>query len=409
MKRHLEGIRVIDLTAYLAGPFVTLNLAAMGAEVIKIERPQIGDPCRWNPPFAGSEGVSFAMENDEDLSILYLKRNRMKQSMFLNLQKDKGKEILKRLIEKSDVLIENFSPGVMDRLGFDYPSVKSMNPKIIYCSIAGYGQDGPFRDRTAFDLTIQATSGIMGITGFPGEPPVRCGAWIGDMIPALYATVGILTALLSREKTGIGERIDISMQDACFSMTTDEALDVNISMGVTTRMGNRLARLAPWNAYEAKDGFIIICVANNAQWSAFLEAMGREDLKEDPRFKDQQGRYKNSDDVEEIVNSWLKDLTKEEALTRLREKKVVCDDIPEFRDVLESPQLEARNMIQEVIHPLSGKTGLKVAGFPIKMTELEAGFTKSAPFPGQHTEEILTELLGVAKGEIEELKEEEVI
>jgi crotonobetainyl-CoA:carnitine CoA-transferase CaiB-like acyl-CoA transferase len=229
------------------------------------------------------------------------------------------------------------------------------------------------------------------------------------MIPALYATVGILTALLSREKTGIGERIDISMQDACFSMTTDEALDVNISMGITTRMGNRLARLAPWNAYEAKDGFIIICVANNAQWSAFLEAMGREDLKEDPRFKDQQGRYKNSDDVEEIVNSWLKHLTKEEALTRLREKKVVCDDIPEFRDVLESPQLKARNMIQEVIHPLSGKTGLKVAGFPIKMTELEAGFTKSAPFPGHHTEEILTQLLGMAKGEIEELKEEEVI
>jgi formyl-CoA transferase len=409
MERHLEGIRVIDLTAYLAGPFVTLNLAAMGAEVIKIERPKVGDACRWNPPFAGPEGVDFAMTSDADLSILYLKRNRSKKSMFLNLQKEKGKEILKSLIKKGDVLVENFSPGVMERLGFDYPSVKTMNGQIIYCSIAGYGQDGPFRDRTAFDLTIQATSGIMGITGFPCAPPVRCGAWIGDMIPGLYATIGILTALLSREKTGIGERIDISMQDACFSMTTDEALDVHISQGITTRMGNRLARLAPWNAYGAKDGYIVICVANNAQWNAFLEALGRDDLKEDPRFKDQQGRYKNSDDVEDIVNSWLKNLPKEEALKRLRDKKVPCDDIPEFREVLESPQLKARDMIQEVIHPVSGKTGLKVAGFPIKMTELEAGFSKSAPFPGQHTEEILTQLLGVAKGEIEELKEEEVI
>lgn len=409
MKKHLEGIRVIDLTAYLAGPFVTLNLAAMGAEVIKIERPKIGDACRWNPPFSGPDGVSFSMKSDVDLSILYLKRNRNKKSMFLNLQKEQGKEILKNLIDKGDVLVENFSPGVMARLGFDYPRVKEMNPGLIYCSIAGYGQYGPFRDRTAFDLTIQATSGIMGITGFPGGAPVRCGAWIGDMIPALYGTVGILSALLSREKTGRGEMIDISMQDACFSMTTDEALDLSIEMGISTRMGNRLARLAPWNAYKAKDGYIVICVANNSQWSAFLEAMGREDLKDDARFKDQQGRYKNSDDVEEVVNSWLNDITKDVALERLRSKKVPCDEIAEYKDVLESPQLKERDMIQEVIHPVSGKTGLKVSGFPIKLTEMEAGFAASAPFPGQHTEEILTQLLGVAKGEIEELKEKEVI
>jgi crotonobetainyl-CoA:carnitine CoA-transferase CaiB-like acyl-CoA transferase len=409
MKKHLEGIRVIDLTAYLAGPFVTLNLAALGADVIKIERPQIGDACRWNPPFTGPDGVSFSMKNDVDLSILYLKRNRQKRSMFLNLQKEKGKEILKSLISVGDVLVENFSPGVMERLGFDYARVKEMNPRMVYCSIAGYGQTGPFRDRTAFDLTIQATSGIMGITGFPDGAPVRCGAWIGDMIPALYATMGILSALLSRERTGSGERIDIGMQDACFSLTTDEALDVNISMGISTRMGNRLARLAPWNAYEARDGYIVICVANNTQWHAFLDAIGREDLKDDSRFKDQQGRYKNSDDVEEVVQAWLKNHTREEALKRLREKKVPCDEIAEFRDVLESPQLQARGMIQEVLHPVSGKTGLKVAGFPVKFTEMEAGISESAPFPGQHTEEILTQLLGMAKGEIEAMKEEEVI
>ena len=329
--------------------------------------------------------------------------------MFLNLQKEQGKEILKSLIDKCDVLVDNFSPGVMARLGFDYPRVKEMNPGLIYCSIAGYGQYGPFRDRTAFDLTIQATSGIMGITGFPGGAPVRCGAWIGDMIPALYGTVGILSALLSREKTGMGEMIDISMQDACFSMTTDEALDLSIEMGISTRMGNRLARLAPWNAYKAKDGYIVICVANNSQWSAFLEAMDREDLKDDTRFKDQQGRYKNSDDVEEVVNSWLNDITKDMALERLRSKKVPCDEIAEYKDVLESPQLKERDMIQEVIHPVSGKTGLKVSGFPIKLTEMEAGFAASAPFPGQHTEEILTQLLGYSSDDFEKLKEDEII
>jgi len=409
MRKHLEGIRVLDLTAYLSGPYATMNLAALGAEVIKIERPKIGDPCRWNPPFAGPHGVSFKMQNDADLSILYLKRNRGKKSIYLNLQQPKGKAIFRRLVKISDIVVENFSPGVMERLEIDYSRLMEINPKIIFCSISGYGQDGPFKDRTAFDLTIQATSGIMAITGYPDGPPTRCGAWIGDMVPSLYSVVGMLAALYSREKTGHGDKIDISMQSACFSVATDEALDYNMSLGMPVRTGNRNPRLAPWNAYKAKDGHIIICVANNTQWSAFLKAIGREDLDADDRFKNQEGRFKYSDQVELIVNQWLGDLTKEEALNRLRDKKVPCDAVPEFDEVLECPQLKHRDMIREVIHPVSGPTGLKVAGFPIKFATSKAGLESPAPFCGEQSEEVYKGLLGLSDEDIEALKEESTI
>jgi CoA:oxalate CoA-transferase len=409
MKRHLEGIRVVDLTAYLSGPYASMNLAAMGAEVIKIERPGVGDPCRWNPPFAGPQGVNFEKKEDTDVSVLYLKRNRNKKSIFLDLQKDEGKEILSRLIEKSDIVLENFTPGVMDRLGFSYERLSEINPRIIYCSISGYGQDGPFRDRAAFDLTVQATSGIMGLTGLPDTPPVRCGAWIGDMLSSLYSVIGILSALVSREKTGMGERIDVAMNDACFSVCTDEAMDFNLSMGIPVRTGNRLSRLAPWNSYQAKDGYVVICVANNSQWHSFLEAIGREDLKKDARFKDQQGRHKYSDDVELIIGEWIKDLTKGEVVERLSQKKVPCEAIAEFDEVLQSPRLMSRGMIQSVIHPFSGDTGLKAADFPIKFSRLRCGPLAPAPYPGQHNEEVYGEILGLSQEDLDRLREAGVI
>ncbi|KPK90977.1 MAG: hypothetical protein AMJ94_08065 [Deltaproteobacteria bacterium SM23_61] len=409
MQKHLEGIRVIDLTAWLAGPFVSLNLAAMGAEVIKIERPKAGDPCRWNPPFAGPQGVSHARKTDEDTSLLYLKRNRGKKGISLNLQSEWGKEIFRQLVKKGDVVIENFAPGTMDRLGFDYPRLKAINSRIIYCSIAGYGQNGPYRDRAAFDLTIQGMSGIMGVTGFPDGPPTRCGAWIGDMIPALYGVCGILAALASREKTGQGERIDISMQDSCFSLIMDEALDLHLSLGIPMRTGNRNPRLAPWNVYAAADGYLAICVASNEQWIAFLEAIGREDLKEDSRFKNQEGRFKHSDEVEIVVKEWLKGLTQEGALRTLRAKKVPCDAVPEIPEVLEDPQLKARGMMPELLHPQSGPTGLKTAGFPVHFSERPGGYSSPAPSIGQHNQEVYGGILGISDAEMEKMEGEGVI
>jgi crotonobetainyl-CoA:carnitine CoA-transferase CaiB-like acyl-CoA transferase len=409
IKKHLEGVRVIDLTAWLAGPFLSMQLAALGAEVIKIERPGIGDPTRLSVPFAGPGGVRFEGKTREDIALINLKRNRGKKSITLDMKSKRGMEIFRMLVAKGDVVLENFAPGTMESFGFDYPALKAINPKIIFCSISGYGQNGPYRDRTAFDLTIQATSGIMAVTGFPDGPPLRCGPWIGDLIPALYGLSGILTALASREKTGRGERIDISMQDCCFSMIMDESLDLLLSRGVPTRQGNRNPRAVPWTIFPTKDGNIAICVYTNDQWKIFLEAIQREDCLRDPRFKNLEDRLKNAQEVEAIVTEWSNHLSTEEALKNLREKKVPCDPVLEVKEVLEDPQLKSRGMIQELMHPLSAKTGLKAAGFPIRFSELPAEYPGPAPFLGQHNKDIYEGLLGFSKEELEQLEKEKII
>jgi CoA:oxalate CoA-transferase len=318
-------------------------------------------------------------------------------------------EIFRRLVAKGDVLLENFAPGTMESFGCDYSVLKALNPKIIFCSIAGYGQTGPYRDRTAFDLTIQATSGMMAVTGYPDGPPLRCGPWIGDLIPALYGLSAVLAALASREKTGRGERIDISMQDSCFSMILDEALDLLVSRGIPTRQGNGNPRIVPWSTFPTKDGNIAICVYTNDQWKVFLEAIQREDCLKDPRFQNFEDRLKNAQEVETIVTAWSKKMGKEEALKILRKQKIACDPVLEVQEVLEDPQLKSRGMISELMHPLSGGTGLKAAGFPIRFTELPAEYPGLAPFLGQHNQEIYTELLNFSKEEMEQLQKERII
>ena len=409
IKKHLEGVRVIDLTAWLAGPFLSMQLAALGAEVIKIERPHTGDPARESVPFAGPAGTRFEGRAPEDISLIYLKRNRGKKSITLDMKSERGMEIFRMLVAKGDVVLENFAPGTMESFGFDYPKLKAINPKIIFCSISGYGQSGPYRDRTAFDLTIQATSGIMAVNGFPDGPPLRCGPWIGDLIPSLYGLSGILAALVSREKTGQGERIDISMQDCGFSMIMDEALDLLVSRGVPTRQGNRNPRAVPWSTFPTKDGNIAICVYVNANWKVFLEAIHREDCIKDPRFKNLEERLKHANEVEAMVTEWSQNLSKEEALRILREKKIPCDPVLEAKEVLEDPQLKSRGMIQELSHPLAAKTGVKAAGFPIRYSELPAGYPGPAPFLGQHNEEVYLGLLRFSKEEMEQLKREGII
>ena len=409
IKKHLEGVRVIDLTAWLAGPFLSMQLAALGAEVIKIERPKTGEPVRSGVPFVGPRGVRSEGKTNEDIGLVYLKRNRGKKSITLNMKNKQGKEIFRKLVANGDVVLENFAPGTMEGFGFDYPALKEINPKIIFCSISGYGQSGPYKDRPAFDLTIQATSGIMAVTGFPDGPPLRCGPWIGDLIPALYGLSGILAALASREKTGHGERIDVSMQDCCFSMIMDESLDLLVSRKIPTRQGNRNPRIVPWSTFPTKDGNIAICVFSNDQWKVFLEAIGREDCLKDPRFQNLGDRLKNENDVEAVVKEWSRNLSTEEALKILRKREVPCDPILEVKEVLEDPQLKSRGMIQELRHPLSGGTGLKAAGFPIRFSELPAQYASPAPLLGQHNDEIYMGLLGFSIEEMEQLRKEGII
>ena len=409
MKKHLQGVRVIDLTAWLAGPFLTMQLAAMGAEVIKIERPGTGDPTRASVPFAGPKGVGFGEKTAEDISLINLKRNRGKKSITLDLKKERGREVFRMLVAKGDVVVENFASGTMESFGFDYPALKAINPKVIFCSIAGYGQSGPYRDLTAFDLTIQATSGIMAVTGSPDGPPLRCGPWIGDLIPALYGLSAVLAALASREKTGRGERIDISMQDCGFSMIMDEALDLLVARGIPTRQGNKNPRAVPWSTFPTKDGNIAICVYTNDQWKVFLGAIQREDCLKDPRFRNLEDRLKNAAEVETMVTEWSKNLTSQEAMRILREKKIPCDPVLEVKEVLDDPQLKSRGMIQELPHPMGAPTGVKAAGFPVRFSELPAEYPGPAPMLGQHNQEIYTELLGFSGKELEKLGKEGVI
>ena len=409
LKKHLEGVRVIDLTAYLAGPFLSMHLAALGAEVIKIERPGIGDPTRISAPFAGPGGIGFEGRRPEDISLIHLKRNRGKKSITLDLKSKRGVEIFRRLVAKGDVVVENFAPGTMESFGLDYPVLKGINPRIIFCSIAGYGQSGPYRNRPAFDLTIQATSGMMAVTGYPDGPPLRCGPWVGDQVPALYGLVGILAALASRERTGQGERIDISMQDCCFSLVMDESLDIFVSREVPTRLGNRNARVTPWSVFPTKNGNIALCVFANEHWRVFLEAIEREDCLKDPRFKNPEDRVDHMEEVEALVTEWSQNRSTEEALGALRKRRIPCEPVLEVKDVLEDPQLKARGMIQDLEHPLNPKTGAKTAGFPIRFLERPAREIAPAPLLGHNNEEVYRGLLGLSMEEMEELRKEKVI
>ncbi len=409
MKKHLEGVRVIDLTAYLAGPFLSMHLAALGAEVIKVERPGVGDPTRIGVPFAGPRGIGFDGRGPEDISLVHLKRNRGKKSVTLDLKNKRGVDLFCRLVARGDVVVENFAPGTMESFGLDYAVLRGINPRIIFCSIAGFGQSGPYRNRTAFDLTVQAMSGMMAVTGYPDGPPLRCGPWIGDQIPALYGLIGILSALASRAKTGQGERIDISMQDCCFSLIMDESLDLLVARGIPTRQGNQNPRVTPWSVFPTQDGNIGICIFSNDQWRVFLEAIQREDCLKDPRFRNQEDRLDHRGEVEAMVTEWSQARTTKEALETLQTRKIPCEAVPEIKEVLEDPQLKSRGMIEELEHPLNPRTGAKTAGFPIRFFERPVAEIGPAPLLGQHNEEVYRGILGLSAEEVEELRKEKVI
>lgn len=406
----LTGIRILDVSNYLSGPLASLFLAGLGADVIKVERPQTGDPCRWNPPFANQNQVSFERKAGEDLSLIFLKRNRNKKSITLNLQSLKGKEIFKELAQKVDVVLENFTPGVMDRLGLGYEVLKEKNPRLIYCSISGFGQTGPYNDLQAYDLVIQAMSGVMAITGEEGGPPLRAGFLIGDQSSALFAVIGILSAYIESQRTGKGRAVDISMQDCLFSMIMDDTWELVLSQGLPLRTGNRVSRLAPFSVYPSKDGYVVICTASDDQWLNLLKAMGREDLAENPLYRQSASRVKNVKEVEALIKEWLKEKTAQTAIEILRRNRVPCSPVLEIQEVLNDPQLQHRKMITDLKHPVYGKVcGASGAGFPIKYSGIELAYEKPAPLLGQDNEEIYGQFLEYDGEKLVQLKKEGVI
>ena len=387
----LAGLKVIDLTHVMAGPTCTLMLADMGAEVIKIEKIPAGDDTRYMvPPRIGSEAASFLM------------MNRNKKGIALDLKSAGGAEVLRRMIASADVLVENFGPGVMDRLGFGYPDASRDNPRLIYCSLSGFGRTGPYKHRRGFDLVAQAMSGIMSFTGEkPDGPPVKCGAPLSDITAGLLAAMGILAAYAHRLKTGQGQWVETSLFEAALVQTYWQSA-IALATGVAPKaMGSAHPLNAPYQAFEASDKWIVVGGANQKHWLRTLEVLGATELARDPRFATGADRMGHLKELEVLLSERFKTQTAAHWLSALEEVGVPCGPVNDMLQALADPQTIAREMVTEVEHSTLGK--VKTLGLPIKFSETPGKVRTGAPLYGEHTAEVLG-AYGFDAGEIAALQ-----
>jgi len=375
----LDNIFVVDLSRVLSGPVCTMILADMGAEVIKVEPPPTGDDSRqWGPPFIGGTSTYF-------LSV-----NRNKKSLGLNLKTDEGRQVLWKLIERADVLLENFRPGVLEKLGFGYEAARQINPRIVYCSISGYGHTGPYRERPGYDVIAQAESGVMDLTGEPDGPPVKLGTSLADIVTGLYAVQGILLAFLARHRTGRGQRIDVSLLDSMVSTLTYQALIYLTTGRSPKRLGTRHPSIVPYESFETKDGFVNIGVTNQKQWTNFCTALGFPNLATDPRFERMDARLANYNELRPIIDRALAPLSRAEVIRLLGDVGIPVGPINTVGEILEDPQIHAREMIVELTHPEYGP--LRVLGIPLKLSETPGGVETAPPLFGEHNRDVLLKL-----------------
>ena len=388
--KPLDDIRVLDLSRVVSGPFCTMQLGDMGADIIKVEEPEKGDDTRaFGPPFQGGEAAYF-------LSV-----NRSKRSLALNLKAPEALPILKAIIERSDVLVENFRPGVADRLGLSYETVSGWNPRVIYCSISGFGTSGPEHDRPGYDLVVQGASGIMDITGDPNGPPMKVGTSVADLVTALYAAQAILLALRTRERTGRGQRIEVAMIDAMASLLTFNAGIYFASGKSPTRRGNGHATIVPYETFQAADGWLNIAVANDALWVKFCDACGLGALRDDPRFRRGPDRVENRTALLPVINETIARHSRAHWVRVLGEAGVPCGEIRTVGEVCTNEALIARGMIKDLPHPTIGQ--LRTIDTPMRLTETPGGAEQAPPQLGEHTEAILKDLAGLSAAEIDRL------
>jgi len=393
--KALEGIRVLDFTRVLAGPFCTMVLADLGAEVVKVERPGVGDDSRAFGPFIGQESAYF-------MSI-----NRNKKSITLNLKDQRAVEIVKKMIPHFDVVVENFRPGVMDRLGLGYESLKELNPRLIYASSSGFGHTGPYSQLPAYDLIVQGMGGIMSITGPDEQHPTKVGSSIADIFAGVFCAIGILAALNHREKTGEGQKVDVSMLDCQVAILENAISRYFVTGKIPTPIGNRHPSIAPFATFKTQDGFINIAIGNDFIWNRFCNLVGHPELAEDSRFISNEARNNNWEELEPILEEIMARDNTAAWIEKLRSVGVPCGPINNIEQLVNDPQVLEREMIVEVEHPVAGN--LKMPGCPIKMSKTPGKIEKPAPLLGGDNEEILTRFAGLSKEELKTLQEEEVI
>jgi crotonobetainyl-CoA:carnitine CoA-transferase CaiB-like acyl-CoA transferase len=408
--RPLEGIRVLDLTVALAGPYGALLLGGLGAEVIHIEAPGEGEVARTNPPFIGPRGVSLNAKADDEVSLSIVNRGRNKKSVTLDLKSSKGRELFFRLVNQSDVVIENMSEGTTNRLGVGYEHVSRVNPRIVYASISAFGEPSSYPGLKGMDILVQALSGLMEVTGFADGPPTRVGIPIADMVTPLFAINGILAALLQRGRTGEGQHVKVAMLDCMASMVAEEHFDIAAAAGAEMRTGNSHDRLVPFGVYPCSDGHAAICAFRPEWMKALLDAMGRPELIDDPRFASRGPRMTYAAQLNHIIESWTSMRTTEQ----VREELFVKRAVPVVRvrtpaEVLEDPVLHERGAVVALQHPRMGAVRAVGMGNPIQFSKAHAQFDVPAEDIGQSNDDIYRGLLELSERELAELRAAGVI
>ncbi|OZI27587.1 CoA transferase [Bordetella genomosp. 7] len=397
----LTGIRVLDLTRVLAGPWCTQNLADLGAEVIKIERPGAGDDTRaWGPPY-----LKDATGADTTEAAYYLSANRNKYSVALDIASPRGAELVRELARQSDILVENFKVGGLRKYGLDYQTLKAENPRLIYCSITGFGQTGPYASRPGYDFMIQGTGGLMSITGerddLPGGGPQKAGVAVADLMTGMYSTVAILAALHERGRSGLGQHIDMALLDCQVAMLANQNLNYMTTGQAPRRAGNAHQNLVPYQVFAASDGHLIVAVGNDSQFRNYCRVIGLPELSDDPRFSTNPQRVQNRDALVPLLAERMATGERDFWLAELEAAGVPAGPINTLDQVYKDPQVQAREMWRELPHPTAGK--VPVAASPLKFSDSPVQYRRPAPLLGEHTRQVLSERLGLSEEEIQAL------
>ena len=394
IKKPLSGLKVLDFTRVFSGPYCTMMLGDLGAEIIKVERKGVGDETHYFAP----------MKNDESGYFTYFNRN--KKSLTLDLKAPEAVEIVKELAGWADIVVENFSPGVVDRLGIGYEDLKKVNPKIIYGSISGFGQTGPYKKKPAYDIVCQAMGGFMSLKREKGGTPYKVGPSVVDALAGIHMAFALMSAVHHRDRTGEGQFVDVAMMDTAFSVLENFVVTKTITGEAPTRNGNANLGSAPFNSFRTKDGYVTIACANNGLFKKLVKAIGREDLLEVEKYKENHLRKANEETLNPEIEKWTLQYNTDEVVKILDAASVPVGPILGIDELVEDPQIKARDMLVDITHPILGK--VKYPGNPIKFSETSDLSFESAPLLGEHNDYVLKDVLKMSEEKISELKEKDI-